>query len=61
MQKGLPSLGDLFTSKIVLGLATSATVATIMTAFAVYLATTSGQPLLGLFQGISLVSTKNTL
>ncbi len=52
---GLPSLGDLFTSKIVLGLATLATVAVIMIAFAVYLAVTIGKPMLALFQGISLV------
>ncbi len=55
MRQVLPSLGDLFTSKIILGLATTATVVSIMAAFAVYLAATSGRPMMALFQGISLV------
>ncbi len=50
--------GDLFMSKIILGLATTATVVVIMAAFAVYLAATSGKPMLAFFQGISLVIIK---
>ncbi len=55
MRKVDPSLGDLFTSKIGLGMATTATVAAIAIAFALYLTATSGKPIEALFQGISLV------
>ncbi len=52
----LISQEDLFASKIVLGLATLATVAVVIGAIGIYSATTAGKPTLALFQGISLVS-----
>ncbi len=52
----LVSQEDLFAGKIILGLATLATVVAVIVTIGVYLAATTGKPTIALFQGISLVS-----